>query len=246
MIDTVSQLEPDEVRVYYAPSACVADPVQAERCLAMLSIEERERQARFFFEPDRQSYLAAHALTRGVLAELLGVAPAELCFLLGPHGRPELSYPDRQPRLRFNLSHTRGLVACAVTLEHAIGVDVEQLERRVEIDQLARSVFSEAERKALAGLSPERRRVRFFELWTLKESYIKAVGQGLALPLRSITLTLDSGQQPCIALGAPIADDGAEWWLHVREPVREYMLAVAVHASSVRLTVRELTPPWVR
>src|SRR5258706_660501 len=128
----VVPLEPAEVRVYYAPSASVEDSAEHARCLARLSDEERERHRRFHFERDRHSYLAAHALTRSVLGELVACAPEQLRFAAGPHGRPELCEPEPEPRLRFNLSHTHGMVACGVALEHDIGVDVEYVERRLE------------------------------------------------------------------------------------------------------------------
>jgi 4'-phosphopantetheinyl transferase len=242
MPDLRAALELGEVRVLYAASAGVADEGAKERCRAMLSAEERARHIRFHFEQDQHSYLAAHALTRGVLGRLLGADPAELRFESGEHGRPELCWPDRRPRMRFNLSHTRGLVACAVALEHDVGVDVEQIDRRVEIDQLARSVFSTAEREGLAALDGDRKRQRFFELWTLKEAYIKAVGKGLALPLHAISVQLDAGQRPRIGFAAPIADDGARWWLHVRQPLGSYMLAVAVASPAPTLELQELYP----
>jgi 4'-phosphopantetheinyl transferase len=211
----------------------------------MLSVEERERHLRFRFERDRQSYLCAHALTRGVLAQLLGAEPDELRFELGPHGRPEICWPDRRPRLRFNLSHTRGLVACGLSLEHDVGVDVEQLDRRVEIDQLAPSVFSLSERSELARLGTEQKRERFFQLWTLKEAYIKAVGTGLSTPLRAISVELGLAHAPRLHFAEPLIDDGTRWLLHVRRIASAHMLAVAVNAATVDLNVGELLPTCV-
>jgi 4'-phosphopantetheinyl transferase len=242
MVDPIAPLEPTEVRVYHAPSDCVADPERALRCLVMLSVDERERHLRFRFEPDRHSYLCAHALTRDVLSQLLGAAPDELRFELGPHGRPELCWPDRRPRLRFNLSHTRGLVACAFALERDVGVDVEQVNRSVAIEQLARSVFSAAERSELARLGEAQKRERFFQLWTLKEAYIKAVGTGLAAPLRSISVELGPEHPPRLRVEEPLVDDGASWTLDVRRIATAHMLALAVNAPRATLNVGELAP----
>jgi 4'-phosphopantetheinyl transferase len=114
-----------------------------------------------------------------------------------------------------------------VALERDVGIDVEHIERRVDIDQLARSVFSDAERTALARLAEERRRLRFFELWTLKEAYIKAVGKGLALPLQAITLELDSVRAPRITFDARLEDSSDAWWLEARRLGEAHMLAVA-------------------
>jgi 4'-phosphopantetheinyl transferase len=232
MVDSTDALGEGQVRVYYTWVDDEGDPAQTERRRRLLSDEERTRQIRFYFEHDRQTYLAAHALTRTVLSRLVGVPPTSLRFELGERGRPELSSPASQPALRFNLSHTRGLVACAVAFEADVGVDVEQVERRLDIDQLARSVFSESEREAMAALPVEARRTRFFQLWTLKESYIKAVGKGLALPLRAISLHLDMEPRPRIEFGPQIADDGRHWWFDVRQPRPSHMLSVALRSES--------------
>jgi 4'-phosphopantetheinyl transferase len=237
-------LEADEVRVFYAWCDAL-DARAVERCLPLLSSEERARYLRFHFEHDRHSYLAAHALTRAVLAPLAGLPAPELQFEAAAHGRPELCQPAAGPRVRFNLSHTRGLVACAVALEHAVGVDVEHVERRTDIDQLAPAVFSERERAELGALSGAEKRARFFQLWTLKEAYIKAVGKGLSLPLRSITTELPASEQPRLCFAAPLSDDGKDWWLDVHAPRPSHMLAVALNvAPPVRAAIREWSP-WV-
>jgi 4'-phosphopantetheinyl transferase len=238
MMHAPEPLEPEEVRVYYT----FCDKLEAgaiAHCLAMLSGEERTRYLRFHFEQDRHTYLAAHALTRAVLAPLASArVPRDT-----PYGRPELSLPALSPRVRFNLSHTRGLVACAVALEHAVGVDVEHIERRTDIDQLAPAVFSEFEREQLFALPQPDQRRRFFQLWTLKEAYIKAVGKGLSLPLRSISIELPSGEQPRLRFAPPVHDDGNQWWLDVHQPRPGHALAVALNtAPPVRASIHEWAP----
>ncbi len=236
-------LRAGELRVFHAWSAAVADEASAERCRALLSDDERARELRFRFAEDRQSYLMAHALVRHVLSQLCGVAPDALRFANGEHGRPELASPQRAPRLRFNLSHTRGLVACGVTLERDIGVDVEHIDRRIEIDRLAESVFSERERAALYALQPEARRERFFELWTLKESYIKAVGVGISMPLRAISIDPAAQPTPAIAFDEPLAADAGEHYLDVRRVGPSHMLAAVVrHGLPSLVRVEALAP----
>ena len=234
---------PGELRIEYAFTTQLADPDKRARCLGLLSDEERARQQRFRFARDQDSYLLAHALVRRTLSELLGVPPAALAFEAGEHGRPELIAPRRAPRLRFNLSHTEGLVACAFAVEHDVGVDVEHVDRRVEIEQLARSVFSEAERAALFALpTAQAQRVRFFELWTLKEAYIKAVGIGLGLPLQAISLQLDGRPGPTIGFGPELADDPARWFLYVGPLGDGHMLAAALAAAPTATSIVERDP----
>jgi 4'-phosphopantetheinyl transferase len=248
VIESSLPLASDEVRVYYAWTDALERDDLAAQCLELLSDDECARQARFHFAEDRRSYLAAHALTRSVLAPLLGVAPRELSFSIGEHGKPELIAAGSAPAVRFNLSHTRGLVACAVSLGRAVGVDVERIDRRVDIDKLSRSVFSETERTELMQFTAEEdKRQRFFQLWTVKEAYIKAVGRGLSLPLRSISVQFPAAPgpalRPCLAFAEPIVDDGNDWWLAVHGLPPSHVLSVVLQAAEpVQATTRVW--PW--
>ena len=99
------------------------------------------------------------------------------------HGRPEiLDRPAGVPDLRFNLSHTDGLIACAVTIGREVGVDVEHVGRRLTHD-IAGRFFAPREVADLKSLPVAEQPRVFFDYWTLKEAYIKARGFGLALPL---------------------------------------------------------------
>src|SRR5262245_58866692 len=107
--------------VAYARPEIMLTAFSRPELLAWLSPEERVRHARFRFESDRDIYLVAHALTRRMLGRVIGVASAALEFAAGEHGRPELVAPEAARGFRFNLSHTHGLVACAVTRTADIG-----------------------------------------------------------------------------------------------------------------------------
>jgi len=236
-------LEPGELRVGYAFSSELGEHERA-RCKALLSDDELARHARLRFETDQDAYLAAHALTRSMLGRALGEDPRGLRFELGEHGRPELAGRGEDPRLRFNLSHTRGLVACVLALEHDVGVDVEQQDRRVEIDLVANNVFSPRERRELDALGEAERRARFFELWTLKEAYLKAIGKGLTLSLKSISIELPAAAPPRIAFEAKTGDRSERWFLRLARPHPGFVLAVAASAGEghTRCDIVELAP----
>ncbi|MFI5306274.1 MAG: 4'-phosphopantetheinyl transferase family protein [Polyangiales bacterium] len=236
-------LEPGELRVCYAFSSELTE-AQRLRCRGVLSDDEIERHARFRFEEDRDAYLVAHALTRTMLASALDVPGRELRFEPGANGRPELAWPERAPRLRFNLSHTRGLVACGLALELDIGVDVEHEDRRVEIDSLSKRVFSTTERQGLDALQGDAQRRRFFEVWTLKEAYLKATGVGLTRSLQAISITLAEGRPPSIAFASPNGDSGTRWLMRVQTVRPRFVLAVAAATSgtNTRCSVAERSP----
>src|SRR5579859_7261822 len=153
--------------------------------LGLLSVEERERYHKFLFEPDRLLYLTAHAQIRSLLSlydEDIGAA--DWTFSTNHYGRPEIAGPHRGSPLRFNLSHTRGCVVSAFTRGRAVGIDVENRERKVDALAVARHSFAPREVQDVEALSGEKLRSRFFEYWTLKEAFIKAHGKGLSIPLK--------------------------------------------------------------
>ena len=107
-----------------------------------------------------------------------------------PHGKPALRRPANHADLRFNLSHSKGLVLYAVANGREVGVDVEQIRRVADFERITEQYFSLAERTELGTLRPERKLDGFFGLWTLKEAYVKARGQGLAVPLHDFSVSL--------------------------------------------------------
>lgn len=151
------------VDVWWSPSD--AAPSWA---LEWLSEEERERHARFVFEQDRQSYLAAHAMLRLALGGYRGP------FAVGAHGKPFL---EEGPE--FSLSHTRGAAAVALSASMPVGVDVENVERSNDWRNLLRRVLSPPEIAALRVLAEAEQQPRFYEFWTLKEAWSKALALGL-------------------------------------------------------------------
>jgi 4'-phosphopantetheinyl transferase len=248
-----AQLAAAEVHVFTAVPEQDSDPAARARCEAMLSADERARMQRFRFEHDRHTYLVAHALVRVALSRYAACAPAAWNFAIGAHGRPEIAPGTCERPLRFNLSHTRGLVAVAIAMERDVGVDVEHMYPRSFDLDLAAHFFAPAEVAALHALPAEARRDRFFAYWTLKESYIKARGLGLALPLDGFAFELgrasahDPGQSDELTLTVDPAleDDGRAWWFHQRVLTPEHRLAVALRrrpGEQVALRVARLTP----
>lgn len=225
----LDQAQLDAYIAYARPDAILAVHSR-DRLLTLLSPEERERHARFHFERDRDIFLVAHALVRRMLSRVIGTAPESLAFQAGEHGRPELVAPDVARAFRFNLSHTRGLVACAVARAADIGVDVETVERDVEILNVGNHVFSSIEVAGLAALSGDAQRERFFELWTLKEAYIKAIGKGFSAPLRSITFDPTRPDPVPVRFGPEVADDPARWCLRRFDVGPSHRLALAFAA----------------
>lgn len=212
---------------------------------ALLSSDEHARMARFVFDRDRRSFLLTRALVRTTLSRYAPIRPADWQFIANAHGRPEiLDRPSGVPDLRFNISHTDGLIACAVTIGREVGVDVEQINRRLSHDVAGRH-FAPAEVNDLKQLPEEEQQRVFFDYWTLKEAYIKARGFGLALPLGDFAFKLNPPQAPTIAF-EPAMDDDPETWQFLQSwPTPQHRLGLAIRRTGDDLPVRirEVVPP---
>jgi 4'-phosphopantetheinyl transferase len=228
-------------RVLYARPEVILASADRAALLACLSQDERERYARFHFDEDRDIYLVAHALTRRLLAATAHVEAAELRFRATEHGRPEIAGPEPALALRFNLTHTRGLVACGVTRDSDIGVDAERVDRHVQLLGVGRHVFSKREMAGLEALQGEDQRQRFFDLWTLKEAYVKATGKGLGSPLRAITFLPSAVDPVPVHFDPEVSDDPADWCFRRHVPSPNLRLAAALRAGCrAEISFREI------
>lgn len=227
------RLDEGTLHVRYAWPEGVEDAA-LERCSSLIDERERTRMASFRFAADRRSYLVAHGLLRSTLSDFGDVDPEAWRFVAAEGERPEL-HPSHGSRLRFNLSHTRSAVACAIAIDRDVGVDVESIPTGRAVGELAAHAFSAAEQESLASLSDTARGSHFLEIWTLKEAYIKARGVGLGLPLDAFTIGL--GEPATIRFDERIEDDPHAWQFEQRWLSPDQCLAVAVRRSGSDLGV---------
>lgn len=204
-------------------------PERLDGYRASLSHDERRRLARFRIEEAALLYLVARGELRRLLGRLFHVSPATCCFVYDGT-RPRLGYPEPPPGFDFNVSHTRGMVAIALASgDHGarIGIDVEATSRPWEPALPAR-FFSPDEIAALEQLAPEQRQQRFYRLWTLKESFLKARGDGLATPLDSFTVAITADDTASLVCSERIAEDPASWQLMSCEFASGHVLGLAL------------------
>ena len=222
----------EEVHVWTAETRERQAPETIQLFESWLSPEETRRYHRYIRKRDRDLFLLAHALLRHTLSWYAEVEPAQWCFETGEHGRPELVGPFADLDLRFNISHTPGLAAVLISNGIDAGVDVERRSTTTDRSRLARSVFSEPENLALEGLENDASRTRFYEIWTLKEAYIKARGLGLSLPLRKLAFSVDRNRDVRVGFEAPIRDDDSQWQFSLWRPTDEHQGAVALRRGA--------------
>jgi 4'-phosphopantetheinyl transferase len=224
-----------EVHVWNAYPGNVPAQHLVEQFLPLLNQEENHRYRRLHFDQDRHTYLAAHALVRIALSRYASYAPTQWEFTRGPHGRPEIKLVTGLPALRFNLSHTQGMVACVITLDRDCGIDVERIRPMKDMAGIADTVFSSAEIAYLHSQNKENWPHHFFKFWTLKEAYIKAIGQGFSAPLKNITFDISMPKIQATFDNQKLTDAG--WYFHHGKPTSTHHLAVTAKSATPLNTI---------
>jgi 4'-phosphopantetheinyl transferase len=205
------------------------------RWSTVLSTDEQAHAARFRFQKDRRYYTAARAILRQVLAGYLEVDPRALTFAYSAKEKPALGGIYSDSELAFNISHSGGIALFACTRNRQIGVDVEQIRSDFDTDAIARRFFSEAERQELASLPAAERHEAFFRVWTRKEAYIKATGDGLSLPLQDFDVSLVPGHKSALLATRPNAQEAKRWSLRDIRVKPGYAGALCVSGTGWRL-----------
>lgn len=198
----------------------------------LLDADERSRCERLGRPEDRGQYILAHGLLRLALSEVAGGPPEQWQFRPGQYGRPEVARPAQAADVRFSLSHTRGLVACAVGVGVQVGLDVEALQEGPGIHEASELFLADSERKACQSLPPAERTARLYEYWTLKEAFAKALGLGLHLPLSSAAFEWDGSGGPRVRCDHPAAGEG--WRFGLGAPTENHRMATAVRGPGGR------------
>jgi 4'-phosphopantetheinyl transferase len=206
---------------------------ELESLAVLLSADERARAARFRNAAHGSRFIVAHGRLRQILAAMLGIAPAELQFAAGTHGKPSLAAEFAASGLCFNLSHSDALGLLGWAWRREIGVDVEAWRQMNDEAALVRRYFSQAEITAWEAVSPAQRSEAFFNIWTRKEAYVKAVGRGLGLALDSFDVSLESGPAARLLRPSTLIDDGRSWSLASPNAGPGASLAVALQAETL-------------
>lgn len=213
----------NDAEVWLLPEADVDD--WGRRGEAMLSADERARCSRLLTASARRRCVGARLLSRSVLAERVGTDPARLSFTVGAFGRPELR--PNPWRLRFNLTHSEGLIACAVTADLPCGIDAERTPAAADLVRYGAERFAPAERARLDALGSGAS-TAFVDMWVLKEAYTKALGLGFQYRFDGFSLMADS--RGAVALDDPRVPEAeaARWAFSLATMPTGHRLALAV------------------
>ena len=242
---TTLLLPKNEAHIWLVDPRMITSTSLLEQYFPLMNEAESVQQQRFYREVDRHRYLVTRALVRTTLSRYIQRSPDEWEFVFNEYKRPDIAPQQQEIPLRFNLSHTRGMIACLVNLEQDAGVDVEDITRSTGVMNIANYSFASGETEALLNADPERQKHLFFQYWTLKEAYIKAKGMGLALPLNRFSFHRSRDRSICIEFQPGMADSPEHWQFVRYEPSEQHILSVALHRPNrPRFAIRvfQVTP----
>jgi len=231
-------LQNNEVHIWYFTFSTVN---QTDGYWHLLTPEEQDHALRFYFQKDRQAYLLSRGILRSILAKYICVTPKAINLNYTSHGKPLLDPKQNSLRLHFNVSHTHQCILYAITKNIEIGIDVEYLKHDVDYQGMAKNFFSAYEYQTLIKAKAEQQSALFYQIWTCKEAFIKAIGLGLSYSLADFDVIWQEDQPAKILniKGAPL--EAAQWNLHAFIPVEHYRAVVAIQQPIHKISYYQYT-----
>ena len=230
---TNPSLRAEEVHVWRASMDVSNSKVEELRKL--LTNEEVIKGNRLQFEADRRKFIVARSYLRKLLGQYLCVHPASITFSYNKYGKPSLAKSIDVQNLSFSVAHSGELALYAVTLNRKIGVDLEKIQPEFNSYEIASSYFSASEVKRLDDVPGSLRQQAFFNCWTLKEAFVKAIGLGLSLPLDRFEVAFSPDEPARLLQTHWDEKEASRWSLMTLEVEPGYVAALAVKGHNWEL-----------
>jgi len=212
-------LNQNEVHIWLVDLSDFANTESA--LLKLLSTDEHQRAERYQFETDRLDYILRRGAMRLLLGSYLAVQPAKLEFIYNNYGKPALDV-EAAP-IYFNASSSNHIELLAITNVN-IGVDIELVDIEFPYLEIAKRYFSTDEVREILNLQPDLQATAFFNCWTKKEAYIKAIGDGMSHPLPELAISSDEHGQ--FSVNA-ISNETTGWCISSFIPQLNYIASIA-------------------
>jgi 4'-phosphopantetheinyl transferase len=227
-------LSKEEIHVWGSRSDMNASSY--ESLCQILSIDEMMRAQRFHFEKDRKKFIIRRGILRSILGRYLNTNPSLIKFSYGNNGKPSLAHAFEHSRICFNLSHSRGFALYAFARDCEIGVDLQHIHDIPEMEQIVGRYFSLKENDVFRSLPESQKRGAFFKGWTCKEAFVKALGNGLILPLDKFAVSLTPGKPARLLRIIDDSREASRWTIQDLKPAPHYVAAFAVksHVSEAK------------
>ncbi|MEB3341542.1 4'-phosphopantetheinyl transferase superfamily protein [Okeania sp.] len=224
------ELSPNNVHIWRANLKL--SPSQIEKLLTILSSDEIERANKFHFARDKNRFIIARAKLRKIISHYLNIEPQKLQFSYSDRGKPYL----KNTSILFNLSHSQDLALYGITKVNLIGIDLEYIRPMNDAENLAKRFFSAQEYNFISELPSEKKQETFFKLWTCKEAYLKATGDGLAGGLEKVEISLNYEKKVEFFCINGNIQEASNWYLYQFIPQDNYIAAVVVAGKNQNLS----------
>jgi 4'-phosphopantetheinyl transferase len=201
----------------------------------LLSQDEYQRAERFHRQIDRRRFIAGRGILRKIISAYLSIAPDEARFVYNKYGKPFISDDQSRGALSFNLSHSNGMALFAVARGRRIGVDIEYICEDFATLEVAERFFSKDEFEAFKAAPSDQRTKAFFNCWSRKESYIKAIGMGVSYPLEGFSVSLAPDVAPALLRVDSDATEVSRWKMYELDAAEGYAAALIVENPPVSL-----------
>jgi len=202
----------EEIHIWYVDYKNFNDSSLLEACYEILSEKEKSQYDQFSVPHVRLEYLITRAMVRSVLSRYITNFPiADITFSKNKYGKPFISDNILAKNLSFNISHTKNISVIAITAGTDIGIDIEKNRKNFDFLEIAKNSFSMSEFNSLKNLNSYKQGTRFFEIWTLKEAYIKARGKGLHIPLNLLSYSFPEHGKISVKLDRDLNDSIKNW-----------------------------------
>lgn len=227
-------LDAQDIHVWRADLNQVPSIVQA--LSQTLTPDERQRAGKYHFQKDRDHFIVARGVLREILSRYLNISPDQIRFSYSQYGKPALDAETSDYPLRFNVSHSHGVALYTLTREREVGIDIEFMREDFASLEIAERFFSPVEVQMLRALPLGMQTAGFFNCWTRKEAYIKALGEGLSHPLHQFAVSLSPGEPAALLSTDNNLQEASRWSLVGLSPGPGYVAAIAVegHASALK------------
>lgn len=209
---------------------------KADRYWNVLTKDEKERADRFYFDKDRMAWLFSRGILRTILSQYLGIKPDAIRFQYTSYGKPFLDPLQNPAGLHFNVSHTHHCILYAFTKNIDIGIDVEYLKSDIDHQGIAKNFFSPYEYQLLTNANHEQQNTLFYKIWTCKEAFIKAIGQGLSYPLADFDVAVQENEPAKVLNIKGEPHEANQWTLHSFTPADRYIAAIATRQPVQQIT----------
>lgn len=210
------------------------------RFFSLLSPQEQGKANAFVLEYLKSRYVIAHGILRILLSQYLKIHPKKITFDYSIYGKPFC--PD-ESSFHFNMSHSEEYVAYIFSYQDEVGIDIEFMQKDIDVDLLVTHALSPPEIRLFQKMDLKQKRIFFYNIWTLKESFVKAIGTGLSYPLASLETFLDPERGPGLKVtmeGHPYSSDSISWTFASLEIPPGYCCALAIHQKDCSFKIQKL------